>query len=1057
MKLSNSAIDHRITVLVMLAMIVLMGLMSYRSLPRESAPDIKIPHVLISTNYEGASPSDMESLITRPIERKIKDLADVKEFTSTSAEGISSIDVEFFPDVDIDFALQKVRDKVDEATPDLPDDLQDDPFVKEISASDIFPVLYVMVAGDMSPRELKSFAEDLEEELEAVPGVLEVELSGDLEREIRVEFDEKRLAAYGLTLLEIFNTVTRNNVDTPGGTIEVGEANYSLKVPGEFDDPAIINKLVVAVRNGQPVYLTDLASVRDTYKDRTSFSRVNGKEAIALRVTKRQGENVLKIATNIKNIVQKWEEDFPSTLTFTITSDSSSEVNTMVLDLENNLLTGLILVLVVVFCALGFRNALLVSIAIPLSMLISFTIIELLGMTLNMVVLFSLILALGMLVDNGIVLVENIYRHHVEENLPILEAAKAGTAEVAWPVISSTTTTVAAFFPLVFWPGIMGQFMSYLPKTVIIALVSSLFVALIITPPLCVIIMKKMKIGAKPIKKTSERGIIILYEKLLRFFLGYRVLSISFFVLLLIMAIRSFSLSGLGIEMFPDTEPSRLAVEIKAPEGTTVEKSNQFAYVSEKIIERYGNIKYVTTSVGTADGENQTRITIDLVDRELRLSSQEKPAEDNRLYFNNSNDTMEAIRQEITTAIIGAEVKVDKEENGPPVGAPINIEIEGEDFPTLAAIAEQIKQEAKTIPGIVDLRDNYEDSLPEVEIEVDRERAALLGLDTTVIGQMVKTAFNGWKVADYREGKDEYDITVRLPLEQRKSLGDIMTLHIPDAQGNPIPLSSVATLVYKSGLSTINHIDQKRVITVSSNVATGYNAPALLGEIQRKIKGLKIPNGYKVSYTGENEEMEEAQTFLTKAFLIAILSIALVLVTQFNSILQPFMILTCVIMSLIGVFLGLMINNQPFGVMMTGMGVISLAGIVVNNAIVLIDYINQLRQKGLSCSEAIIQAGTTRFRPVMLTAITTVLGLLPMALGISFDFHTFEFQFGAEMAQYWGPMAIAVIYGLTIATTLTLFLIPSIYSLVYDWGYFRKTRLATADTDQPKVAQASSL
>jgi len=1031
MRLSNFAIQHRTTVLILALLIVVAGMMAYTTLPREAAPDIKIPYISVASHYEGASPSDMESLVTRPIERKLKTLTEMKEMRSTSSEGNSMILIEFEPDTDIDGALQKVRDKVNESKQDLPDDL-DDPTVAEVSAADIFPVMFVMVSGEVGLTRLKEIAEDLEDDIESIRGVLDAQVLGDLEREIRVEFDPDRLAAYGLTMAEIVLTVTRNNVDTPGGALEIGEAKYSLKIPAEFNSPEEVDHLVVAVRNGRPIYLSDIASIRDTFKDRASFSRINGEEAVAVRVTKRQGENLLNIAQQIKGLLNTYLAQLPDTIQLTVTSDTSKHIEMMVADLENNMITGLLLVVIVIFFSLGFRNAILVSLAIPFSMLITFFVVQALGMTMNMVVLFSLILALGMLVDNAIVIVENIYRHHTAEGKPVIRAAMDGTQEVAWPVIASTLTTVVAFLPLVFWPGIMGQFMGYLPKTVIIALLASLFVALVITPTLCAVFLKVSRRDRTQTPDPERFGPIVrAYRAFLEFGLEFRTLTLVFFFGLLVLSIWAFLHSGLGAEMFPDTEPSRIMVDITAPEGTNVYQTNNFAAQAEKVIAKYGNIEFVTTAVGAGSGNdsgaNTARIMIDMVDREKRLAG----GDDGKIYFANSNDTMAAIRRELTRTIVGAEVKVDKEKEGPPVGAPINVEIAGDDYLALAQIADTLKSRIKDVPGVVDLTDDYVAGLPEIKVVVDKERAALLGLDAFLIGQMVKASVNGIKIADYREGEDEYDITARLPADQRQYLQDILRLRVPAQNGEQVPLTSVASIEQTSGLSSIKHIDQKRIVTVMSQVANGFNAQQVLGDVKARAASIPVPAGYSFNYTGENEEFEESQAFMSRAFIIACLLIALVLVTQFDSILQPGIIMTSVLLSLIGVFLGLMITKTSFGVIMTGMGVISLAGVVVNNAIVLLDYINLLRKRGLSVHDAVVRAGCTRFRPVMLTAITTVLSLAPMAIGISFNFREWRWEVGSESAQWWGPMAVAVIFGLLFATVLTLFVVPNVYSLLY--------------------------
>ncbi len=1042
MRISNFSIQHKTTTLILIAILMIMGTIAYVTLPRESAPDITFPYLMVMSHYEGTSPSDMESLVTRPLERKLKTIADIKKMTSTTMEGSSQIFMEFEPDVDTDTALQKVKDKVDQAQGDLPGDMRD-PTVVEFSSQDLFPIMFVVISGDVGLVKLKHIAEDIKEDIEGVKGVLDAQIIGDREREIRVEYDQDRLAAYGVVMNDVIATVRNNNRNMPGGNLDIGEARYVLKAPGEFSSPTDIDNLVISVRDGRPIYLTDVATVRDTFTDRESFARLNGVESVSIRITKRAGEHLLRIAEEIKAIVDGYREQLPDQITVTVTSDSSEEVHTMVSDLENNIVTGLILVLIVIFSSLGLRNALLVASAIPLSMLLTFFILQSLGITLNFVVLFSLILALGMLVDNAIVIVENIYRHHTAERKPLIRAAMEGTAEVAWPVIASTATTVAAFLPLIFWPGMMGQFMGYLPKTVIIALLSSLFVALIITPALSSIFIKVSKKEQKGATKREDTfgPVVRGYRRLLRFTLNYRALFLAFFFSLLVLMIYAYGKSGLGVELFPDTEPQRIVAKIKTPEGTNVQHTNNFVFTAEDIIKTYGNIESITTTVGNS-GPNTAEITIDMIARELRKGAGEAGTDDGKIYFRNSNHTMEAIRQELVAHIVGADVKVDKQEEGPPTGAPINVEIHGEDFRVMTRLAEELQDGIRDIPGIVDLTDDYQTGLPEIKIDIDKERAALLGLDVFTIGYIIKGAVNGVEIGKYREGEDEFKIVARLPEEQRQNIQNILRLRISDRFGNPIPLSSVANVTTTSGLSSITHIDEKRVVTVSSNVAQGFNAQQVLGDVKNFADTLQVPAGYSLNYTGEDQEMQESSAFMVKAFIIAILLIALVLVTQFDSVLTPVIIMTSVILSFIGIFLGLLVTHTAFGVIMTGMGVISLAGVVVNNAIVLIDYINVLRKRGKSCVDAIMTAGCTRFRPVMLTAVTTVFGLIPMAIGVSLEVHNLGavvgnldlgklLVIGSDMSQFWSAMAIAVIFGLVVATALTLFVVPCLYSLLF--------------------------
>lgn len=1031
MQISNFAIQHRTTVIILILFIAIMGTMAYFTIPRESSPDITFPFIGVFSNYQGTSPSDMESLVTRPLEQKLKAITDIKEMTSVSKEGASQIFMEFNPDVDTDTALQKVRDKVSQARSELPSDI-DDPSVTEFSSSD-WPIMLVVVSGDVGLVQLKKVAEEMKDEIEGVYGVLDAKLLGGLEREIRVEFDQDRLSSYGLTLSNVVQTVQNNNKNVPAGTLDIGEARYMMKAPGEFQSPDEINNLVVAVRNKQPIYINDIAEIRDTFADRTSYSRLNRVESVSIEVTKRAGENILRIAKDIKAIVARYQETLPDQITVTVTSDASKDVHIMVADLENNMASGMILVLLVIFASMGFRNATLVGLSLPLSMLLAFFVLQMFGITMNFIVLFSLILASGMLVDNAIVIIDNIYRHHTVERKPLVQAAMEATAEVAWPVISSTVTTVVAFLPLLYWPGMMGEFMGYLPKTVIITLLASLFVSLIINPALASIFIKKSKRDEKIMERENREQfgpIIRLYRKALGFTLNYRILFLALFFGSLFAFIYIYQKSGLGVTLFPDSEPTRMTVKVTTPEGTNVTQTNNFAVQAEAIVAQYGNIQYVTTSVG-GDGPNTARLEIEMVDRELRKDAGQPGTDDGKIYFRNSNQTMEAMREELAAKIVGAEVVVSKQDMGPPTGAPVNVEVHGSDFAVMSKISETLQDKIRNIPGVVDLRDDYEAGLPEIQVKIDKERAALLGLDVSLVGYVIKAAAQGVKIGTYREGDDEFDIIARLPEEQRQNIQNIMRLRIPSYTGEQIPLTSVATVKTTSGLSAIRHIEQKRVISVSSNVAQGFNAQQVLAEVRKIAAGMELPAGYSLEYTGENKEMQETQVFLTRAFLIALLLIAMVLVLQFDSILAPFIVMTSVILSLIGVFMSLVVLQSPFVLVMTGIGVICLAGVVVNNAIVLIDYMNVLRKQGKEFIEAVLLAGSTRFRPVMLTAVTTVLGLLPMAFGISLDVHTWKIVSGSDMSQYWIALSTAVIFGLGVATLLTLFVVPCLYSLFF--------------------------
>jgi multidrug efflux pump subunit AcrB len=832
--------------------------------------------------------------------------------------------------------------------------------------------------------------------------------------------------AYNVPFSGIVGSLTNSNVNMPGGSMDIGEGKYLVRVPEDFQHPSEIFSIVAFVRDGKPVYLRDLAVIKDAFKDPLTRSRINREKSVTIGVLKRSGENIVRVTDEVKRVVNDMRPELPQTLQIDLTADQSNDVRLMVSDLENNILSGLILVLGVIFFFIGGQSAIFVALAIPYSMFITFSLLTGFNVTLNMVVLFSLILALGMLVDNGIVIVENIYRH-MQQGKSRQEAAAVGTDQVAWPVITSTLTTLGAFSPMLFWPGIMGEFMGYLPQTLIMALSASLFVAMVINPVLSAR-YQKVKIN-KPAKKRASREPLIkqFYLVLLKWSLRHRWLVISSAVVLLISATLAFVFFGKGTEFFPDTEPRRAYVNIKMPEGTNLDTSDELVTRIENIVSEYEDIRYVISNIGAIGGDpfsqggtgtHISRVILDFKD----FHDRSRP----------SSEIVKEVRQRILKSIHGAEVQVEKEEEGPPTGPPINIEIFGEDILMLGELAARARKIIKDIPGLVDLKDNFVKGKPEIRVRVDKEKSALMGLDTYTIAYTVKSAINGVKAGVYREGKDEYDIIARLPKRDRQSIKSLKRITVSGPQGEPIPLTSLAEVKLGSGIGAIMRLDQKRVVTISGDVS-GRLANDVIKDIDERLSQLiDWPKGYNFRFTGEQEEQAKAQAFLSKAFFACIALILLILLTQFNSLVTPLIILASVVFSLIGVFLGLLITGTAFGIIMTGIGVISLAGVVVNNAIVLIDYINQLLSKGLSSTEALMRAGSVRFRPVMLTAITTILGLLPMATGISFDFSKMAFDIGGESSQWWGPMAVAVIFGLGFATLLTLILVPVLCSLAHN-------------------------
>jgi multidrug efflux pump len=1039
MSLTSGAIRRYPMIFAFMAIITLLGLKSYIELPRESSPDVKIPFVMVMAPYAGTSPEDMESLVTRKLERELKGVEDLKEMTSSSSYGMSSITLEFESQVDMSDALQAVRDRVELAKPDLPEDPRNDLVVQEISAADAFPVMQVNLYGDLDLLLLKKMGEDLQEELEQIKGVLDIDLVGGIENEVQVDVDPEKLAYYDLGLVDVQDAIALQNMTIPGGKISLGQFDYQVRVPGGVERTDELLAFVLNPGLEPPVYLGDVATVHFGVKDRETVSRVNGQDAVTLVVKKRSGENIIHIAEQVREVIARVQPTFPAGAQISIVADQSVQIKRMVQELENNILSGLVLVVLVLLAFFGVRNALFVGVAIPFSMLITFVVLAALGITLNMVVLFSLILALGMLVDNAIVIVENIYRHR-GKGRGADDAADFGTSQVAGAVIASTLTTLCAFGPMVFWPGIMGEFMKYLPITVMITLAASLLVAIVFNPVLCARFMKTPRTDAEG-RLFGDRLIAFglrTYEPVLRWALArpFRVLASMNLLLVVVIILfggasfgdRRFEGFNAGVELFPDVEPQFATVNVDAPSGTRIELTDHYAHQVESEVARLGDMKAFATSVGTpinpmeAGGQmpsHQASVTMEFVDMADRERS-------TRLW-------LEDLRAALA-GLTGARITVEKMEEGPPTGKPVNIEIAGDDFDELGHIAETVQEKIRGLDGLVDIMDNYDHALPELRVLADVDKAGRYGLRTFDIAGTIRTALHGSETAKYRVGEDEYDVVVRYQRPFRGKVEDLEAARIFH-EGKTIPVSAFASTEFGTGLAAVHRLDARRVVTVTADVADGFNANKLLEKVKAELADYTLPPGYTLDYTGESEDQEEASAFLSDAFLIAILLIFVVLVSQFSSVTVPMVILFSVILSLTGVLTGLMVTRTPFGIIMTGVGVISLAGIVVNNAIVLLDYIIQLRGRGIAKTDAIVRAGLTRFRPVVLTAITTILGLIPLTTGMSVDFAALtsgDFAhaliLGGESSQWWGPMGVAVIWGLSVATFLTLVVVPVMYA-----------------------------
>lgn len=1019
MILSDFAISRRITIYLVTVIITVAGSFCYWVIPRESDPEIIIPIIFVETQYEGVSAADIESLITIPIERKLAGLSGVKRIYSFSREGSSVVRIEFLADTDLDTALQKVRDKVDQARPDLPEDASE-PNVQEVNLSEL-PIMFVTLTGDVGMSVLTEFAEELEDVLEALPGVLDTRVIGGVKREIQIVVDPDRVSQYGISLLDLVSLARLENVNTPAGSMRLGSGRFPVRVPGEFRTPDDIRNLVVKATPKGVVYVRDIAEVYDSTKEVSSLSRLDGVPCVTLTVSKRSGSNVIAVSDAVHRAVEEFKTRLLGGMNITVTMDEASYVRDTVTELENNMLSGFVLVLLVIFTFLGLGNALIVASAIPLSMMLTFILLYLTGTTLNIVVLFSLILVLGMLVDNGIVVVENIYRHR-QMGLGPFEAARKGAGEVALPVIGSTATTLVAFIPLFFWPGIMGSFMFYLPETVIAALSASLFVGLLVNPAFATLLRSghsRPESAGVPAKRSF---VIRLYAAALRFSLHHPWITLSSaFCALVIISVRFFATSE--VEFLPKVEPYRSSILVDASEGTSLPVTDGLVRKIEGFAETHrAGLDYILANAGsrgasefdTTSSEGVSHIGEVTLDFKKFGTAPILPS-----------TILTDIRSKLTT-LAGVRTRIEDAGMGPPPKPPVNVEIRGEDFSLLARIAEEIKDRIQSIPGLVDIDDDYTAGKPEFQVHIDRQQALLLGLNTRAIGAAVQAAIHGIKAGEYRAGDDSYDVVVRFPEAFRDDLKNLEAMTLVNLQGHAIPLATVAQVRYAAGHGTITRVDRKRTITVSADVK-GRPGVEGLRDVQNRLADLRMPPGYSLRYTGEDEDRAEAQAFLQRAFGVAVALIALVLVLQFNSLLEPLVILSSVVLSLTGVFLGLHFHNMPFDIIMGGIGCISLAGVVVNNAIVLLDFARQKINEGIPLRDALIETGVVRFRPVMLTAVTTILGLIPMAAGITYDFRTGEWIIGGESSQWWGPLAISVAYGLGFATLLTLIVVPTLY------------------------------
>ncbi|MEO1054987.1 MAG: efflux RND transporter permease subunit [Bacteroidota bacterium] len=1161
-RLSSWAIDNPSVILVLIVIFFLIGLSSYFDMPREDFPEIKETKIYISTPFPGNTAEDIERLITDPLEDKLQNLSNVVETLSTSQEDYSIITVEFDEDITVEAAKQKVKDEVDSevAGEDWPlfNGAKVEPNVFDLNLSEEIPIMNINIAGDYKVEQLKEFAEYLEDEIEDLEQIKQVDIRGAQEQEVEVAVDIYKMMAAQVSFGDVLSAISNGNMTVSAGNLKTSGQRRTIRILGEIEEPKQLDNFVVKSENDAAVYLKDIASVSFKEEDKTTYAREFGHSVVMLDVKKRAGKNMIIAADKIRDIIKDAQVDvFPQDLDISVSNDSSSRTLNQVDDLVNNIIFGIILVVTVLMFFLGFRNALFVGFAIPMSMFISFMLISLFGYTLNTMILFALIMGLGMLVDNGIVVVENVYRLMDEEGMSRVEAAKKGIGEIAFPIIISTLTTVAAFVPLGLWPGVMGQFMIYFPVTLSIVLGSSLFVAIFMNSML---VSQFMEIGDKElsVKQLVRLSIILVglgvpillfggsmsglgtlmlvnavlfwaykygikraanwfQKKLLVRFENFYEKRIThavrggnvywYFSLTVVLLIATFMAFGMSVgsgrtkvEFFPDNTPNQIIVYIEYPQGTAIEKTN---LITKEIEDRvYGIINdtdYIegernflvessVSQVGEGAGNPQTD-----GGSNAEMPHRAKITASMREFKYRQGKDSELLRQKVQDALKGiypgVAISVEKDAVGPPAGYPINIELEGNDYDELITTAEAMRNfiNSKNIPGIEELKIDVNKGKPTMQVEVDREKAGELGVAVGQVGSQLRRSLFGEKAGVFKKDGEDYDINVRFNQDLRYNTSALFNQNIIFKDQNSgkfkeVPISAVAYQKNTSGFSAIKHRDSKRVVTVYSGLQPGFtDAGAIVREIQSEMEEFKGKSAsVNIDYTGQIEEQEKQMAFLMGAFFSGLGLIALILVFQFGGISKPMIIMLAIFLSFIGVFGGLMATGWPFVIMMTMMGIISLAGIVVNNGVVLLDYTQLLidrkkvelgipKEEMLSKDEVrkiIIKGGKARLRPVILTAITTVLGLVPLAIGLNINFFSLFTEFdakvyvGGDNVIFWGPLAWTVIFGLIVATFLTLIIVPVLFSIVYRikyWVYAKKKSPMPAKVEvEVEVAKVAS-
>lgn len=1096
-KPSSWAIDNKTAIYVLTVLLIFIGYSSYQNLPKENFPEITIPKIFVRTIYPGTSPANMENLVTKQIEKQLKSTPGLKRVTSNSYQDFSFITAEFNTNVDIKEAKQRVKDAVDKAKTDLPNNLPNDPDVLDINLSDL-PIMYVNLSGDFDLKKLKEFADDLKDHIEALKEISGVDIVGALEQEVQINVDLNKMNATQISFGDIERAVGYENISASGGTVKVDGVRRTLNIKKEYRNAAEIGNTIVKTPTGGSVYLKDIAEVVDGFKEQESYATLYGKNVITLNVKKRSGENLIEASDKIRALIDEMKEaEFPKGLEVVVTGDQSDQTRITLHDLINTIIIGFVLVTLILMFFMGVTNALFVALSVPLSMCIAFLVMPSIGFTMNMIVLFSFLLALGIVVDDAIVVIENTHRIFNNGKVPIVKAAKSATGEVFLPVLSGTLTTLAPFVPLAFWPGVIGEFMFFLPITLIITLLASLLVAYIINPVFAVDFMKphdehgehKPKFDKKVRKALIWLGIIAVFSYLLSFGLGNFVVFIALLYLLdhfyLERIIRKFQnkiwpkfqdryvkildwalhrpwkilLGTLALFIFtifftamrspkfvffPSSDPNFIYVYITLPVGTDQAYTYEVTQdVEERITKVVGRNNPLVSSIisnvtiGVTDPQdedqgnypNRGKVTVAFVEFGKRNGV-------------NTNTYLDKIRDAVK-GIPGAEITVAKEQGGPPTGKPVSIEITGDNLDSLIQTSIRLKQHlnVKNIAGIEELKSDFQNNKPEIIFDIDRERANREGISSAQVAMELRTAVYGKEVSKFRDLKDDYDISLRTREDQRNNLEALRNMIITYRDMGmggvirQVPISSFTKIDYVNTYGGIKRKQQKRIIILSSNVLGSYNPNEVTANIQREIDQFGKPDGISIRMAGEQEEELETIRFLGNALLVSFGLILIILVVQFNSISKPIIILSEIFFSIIGVLLGISIFNMEMSTIMMGIGIVALAGIVVRNGILLVEFADLMLEQGMSPYEAILEAGRTRMTPVLLTASATILGLIPLAVGLNIDFAELfskfnpHVYFGGDNVAFWGPLSWTMIFGLLFATFLTLILVPVMYLL----------------------------